>query len=73
MAHNKIHAQIAYTTESMSISSDICPFVHTAYPLDDMEYRAFLHQCLDEWLTNSNGTGGFCIKNEQYSFHPILF
>lgn len=51
------------------IHSDICPpgcdIARVDEPCgDDGEtYRSFLHDCLDEWLDNSNGTGIFYIKN----------
>lgn len=48
-----------------TIHSDIC--FHSAYfdePTDD--YRKFLHDCLDEWLNKSNGTGAFWIGNPEY-------
>lgn len=30
--------------------------------------RAFLHELLDEWLNNSNGTGGFYVKGSNHKF-----
>lgn len=30
------------------------------------EYREFLHNCLDEWLNKSNGTGAFWVGDEDY-------
>jgi len=34
-------------------------------PLTD-GHRQFLHDCLDEWLNKSNGTGAFWIGNSDY-------
>lgn len=34
-------------------------------PVTD-EHRAFLHQCLDEWLNKSNNTGAFWIGDPAY-------
>jgi hypothetical protein len=34
-------------------------------PVTD-EHRAFLHQCLDEWLNKSNSTGAFWIGDPAY-------
>lgn len=66
----KVHAEIEYTRESDNtpIHSDICPRECSSNNLKDPEYRKFIHDCLDEWLDNSNGTGGFYIKNQNYKF-----
>jgi hypothetical protein len=32
--------------------------------MSDAEYRDFLHECLDEWLNKSRGTGYFYIAEE---------
>lgn len=51
--------------EKGGIHSDICHACGDpgeGPPLDD-EYRKFLHDCLDEWLDNSNGTGHFVVGN----------
>lgn len=45
--------------------SDICPGNCDPDAMDDEEYRDFLHDNLDEWLDNSNGTGFFYIGEEQ--------
>lgn len=30
------------------------------------EHRKFLHDCLDEWLNKSNGTGAFWVGDPMY-------
>lgn len=32
------------------------------------EMRKILHDCLDEWLDKSDGTGGFYLRNEKHLF-----
>lgn len=65
----KVHAEIEYVKESGDkIHSDICPGGCNSNGLNDSEYREFLHKCLDEWLDNSRGTGGFYIKDAEYDF-----
>lgn len=67
----KVHAEIVYThKERGSIHSDICPPKCHKDGLKDEEYRKFLHTCLDEWLNESEGTGVFYIKEQDY---PIDF
>jgi len=34
------------------------------------KHRKFLHDCLDEWLSNSSGTGCFYIKNVKFKIEP---
>jgi len=63
----KIHAEIEYKNkDGLSIHSDICP--PNCQDMSDAEYRKIIHQCLDEWLDNSKGTGGMYIKNENHNF-----
>ena len=65
----KVHAEIEYSGNGeIGIHSDICPPNCDSKHMNDLEYKKFLHQCLDEWLEKSNGTGGFYIKQEGYSF-----
>ena len=64
-----IHAEIEFTTEDgTNVHSDICPPSCSSINLSDPEYRKYLHDCLDEWLNKSNGTGGFYIKEEKHNF-----
>lgn len=46
-----------------SVHSDICLHRDPAHSEDGLtdDYRKFLHDCLDEWLNNSNGTGCFWV------------
>ena len=46
---------ISYETDDSSVGSDIC--MHGGK--FGVEERQFLHDCLDEWLDKSNGTGSF--------------
>jgi hypothetical protein len=62
-----VHAEIEYTKlNGESIHSDICPPNCLSSGLNNLHYRKFLHDCLDEWLNKSNGTGAFYIKNESF-------
>jgi hypothetical protein len=57
-----IHAEITYDRESgESVHSDICPPECKAEGMVTEDYRKYLHACLDEWLNESRGTGGFYI------------
>ena len=59
-----VHAKIEYIDEKKgSIHSDLCP-PDCDYKNITAEYRVILHQALDEWLDNSNGTGQFYIKGK---------
>ena len=53
--------EISYMKENGPCHSDIC--FNCDCNNDDLEmtddYRQFLHDCLDEWLNKSNGTGFF--------------
>lgn len=60
---SKVHAEISYYDDYLGgVHSDICPPEHDFNKINS-EYREFLHQCLDEWLNKSNGTGVFYIGN----------
>ena len=64
-----VHAEIEYTNkDGQDVHSDICPPECDIKYAGD-EYRIFLHTCLDEWLNNSNGTGGFYVKDEGHKFN----
>jgi len=59
-------AEIQYEKPEGYIHSDICMIHDGEYnPSDD--YRKFLHDCLDEWLNQSNGTGMFWIGNPEFA------
>ena len=65
----KVHAEIEYLNkDNTKVHSDICPPNCNSEGLNDVNYRIFLHKCLDEWLDNSRGTCGFYIKDESYEF-----
>jgi hypothetical protein len=55
--------EIAYFPKDTSVHSDICK--HNDGPITDT-YRKFLHDCLDEWLTNASGTGAFWVGDPKY-------
>ena len=65
----KFHGEIQYDGEDSSgVHSDICWNCDPATddkPITE-DYRQFLHDCLDEWLNKSNGTGGFWIGDPEY-------
>lgn len=64
----KVHAEIEYDTKEGGVHSDICPPNCSQKGLNDPDYREFLHKCLDEYLDDSGGTGGFYIKAEDHYF-----
>jgi hypothetical protein len=53
--------------DGTKIHSDIDPG-DKVEKLKDPSYRKFLHDCLEEWMNESRGTGGFYIKQEGYEF-----
>ena len=64
----KFCGEIQYETPSGNVHSDIC---FNCNPSNDSRaltdsYREFVHACLDEWLTNSNGTGAFWLGDPKY-------
>jgi len=72
MAHSEKHdpqtsgfcGEIQYGNEIAGWThSDIC--WHKSTPVST-EYRLLLHECLDEWLDRSNGTGAFWIGDHEY-------
>lgn len=71
MSENKIkfHGEIVYDTEVGGVHSDICNgcFADTPVELTE-EYRKFIHDCLDEWLNKSNGTGAFWVGDPDYFY-----
>lgn len=59
-------AEIMYTDKRGSIHSDVCGRMH------DTEWHELLHNCLDEWLRNSNGTGVFYVGNVMSALSDTL-
>ena len=58
-----VHAEIMYVRENgENVHSDICPPECKPENMYNTEWRQFIHDCLDEWLNNSRGTGEFYIK-----------
>ena len=60
--------EIQYETNNGNVHSDIC---FNCNPSNDSraltaDYRQFLHECLDEWLNKSNGTGAFWVGDPTY-------
>jgi len=58
--------EIQYFPKDSSVHSDICK--HNDGPITDT-YRKFLHDCLDEWLNQSDGTGAFWVGDPEYLKH----
>ena len=56
--------EITYDTEKGGVHSDIGVCSNEEAVTDD--YRQFLHNCLDEWLNKSNGTGAFWVGDSDY-------
>jgi len=61
----RVCAEIAYSTESGAVHSDVCPPGHLFENIDSEE-RKLLHQFLDEWLNESGGTGCFFVGDSDY-------
>lgn len=59
LAYRHIHAEIQYETEDGNVHSDLC--AEGEAPENNMKWRKLLHDCLDEWLYTSNGTGIFYV------------
>jgi hypothetical protein len=64
----KFCGEIIYETKDGNVHSDIC---FNCNPSNDsraltVDYRKFIHACLDEWLNQSNGTGAFWVGNPDY-------
>ena len=55
--------EITYNTENGMVHSDICH--HNNDALGE-GYIKFLHDCLDEWLKQSDGTGAFWVGDPEY-------
>lgn len=62
-----IPAEIIYQRpDGVFIHSDIG--VRCADNLSDEEWRKYLHDCLDEWLDESRGTGVFYIGDRNHHY-----
>lgn len=63
----KFCAEVSYETDSGNVHSDVCFNCKSA---DDQAvtdaHRKLLHDCLDEWLNKSNGTGAFWIGDPEH-------
>jgi hypothetical protein len=64
----KFCGEIQYETPEGNVHSDIC---FNCNPSNDARtltenYRKFVHECLDEWLNKSNGTGAFWLGDPNY-------
>lgn len=55
--------EIIYFSVPGNVHSDICK--HFEGEITN-NYRNFLHNCLDEWLNKSNGTGAFWVGDPEY-------
>lgn len=63
----KVHSEIIYQKkDGINIHSDTCPSECKFDNMDD-EHRKYLHDLLDEWIDESNGTGIFYIKEEGFT------
>lgn len=65
-----VHAEIEYkrSSDGVMVHSDVCPPDCLASNMTSADYRTYLHDVLDEWLDNSNGTGLFYICEEGHIF-----
>lgn len=62
--NNRVHSEIEYTDKNGEcMHSDLVGGVFNKIVKSD-EARKILHDALDEWLNNSNGTGHFIISSD---------
>ena len=62
----KIHSQIIYQKpDGTWVHSDTCPSECNPENMESPEWQKYLHDCLSEWLKNSNGTGCFYIGTHE--------
>jgi hypothetical protein len=73
----KFCGEIAYDRENGAVHSDICfnnSHLHdeeaSVGEQPNKQMREFLHNCLDEWLERSNGTGAFWVGDPSYFHSP---
>ena len=59
-----ICAEVFYESPEGNVHSDLCIEDISGNFHIDTDYRKFLHDNLDEWLNNSNGTGHFVVGIE---------
>lgn len=60
-----ICSEIMYDSPKGPVHSDLCAEGDKAKFMKCPEWRKFLHDNLDEWLNNSNGTGYFYIGDAE--------
>jgi hypothetical protein len=66
MNNCRCHAEAEYQkTDGTWVHSDICP-PQCLWSNMSEEHKKYLHDCLDEWLSESNGSGQFYIENEGF-------
>jgi hypothetical protein len=67
MTDRIVRAEIEYMKEDRTwVHSDIEPHGGCKFNDLDDKHRKFLHDCLDEWIDKSNGTGCFYIRDEDF-------
>jgi hypothetical protein len=62
MKKKKVHAEVEYQKNGEWVHSDLCP-PECDFDRLTPEHRRILHECLDEWLDYSDGTGSFYIAD----------
>ena len=62
----QFHGEIIYDTGNGGVHSDICFNCNGEGKEMTEDFRKFLHDCLDEWLRQSNGTGAFWVGDSDY-------
>jgi hypothetical protein len=61
----KVCGEIEYVRpDGVKVHSDICPPGCDPAHMGDTKWRAFMHECLDEWLDLSRGTGCFYVEQK---------
>lgn len=66
MMNVSVCGEIEYESREVggAVHSDIC-LVHNGKYAVTPDYREFLHNCLDEWIDKSGGTGIFWIGDPE--------
>jgi len=63
----KVHSEIMYLREDgTNVHSDTCPVECSPDNMTNAKWREFIHNCLDEWLDKSRGTGVFYIGDKSF-------
>jgi len=59
-----LRGEIIYVNDGLVTRRDIGTSVDSSLALTDPSYVKFLHDQLNDWIMNSNGSGYFVIRNK---------